>query len=293
MSATLPTGYDALPRGQKVELLWERITADPHPAQGMPTKPPSLWARRKIFTVGYNKGSFDHVSDELPEGRKKLVHAHGCCAKVELKVTSEHPYTGVLRSGGVGILRFSDATGGPAFTPSFAIKFPVDGGPSLNFFALPYEKRSPRNLDALAGVFANATPPAERFPATLVAKAFQKTAEALGGRRLYGVYLPLHPLAEQELSGAKVAEAVVPDRLEFRATPAAREAYEAAGGASASDWRVALAGISPGTVLFEVRAAPALEADAAPIGEVHLLSSFVASAYGDERLFFQHHVGPM
>lgn len=287
MSEGLPAGYGARPAAEKLALLWSRVMSDPYPDGALPTAVPGALSRLRLFTVGYTRGSFEHESDELPAGRSKLLHTYGTVACVTLEPAGEHPYTGVFATGGRALLRFSDGAGGPRFTPALALKFLVDGGPSLNYFALPYAPRRSRDRDPLSGVYANATISPRAFDAKLLASAFQRTANALGGKRLYATYLPLHHLAGRDLEGAIVAEPKVPDRLELRPTEAARAAA-----AAAPDFRMRLASLPPGVALFDLAISPDIDQPAVPFGTLRLDTRFVASRYGDERLFFQHDVGP-
>lgn len=287
MTDPVPERYASLGRFEKLDLLWSRIAADPYPASALPTKAPGAWARRKLFSVDYDRTSFEHASDELPEGREKLVHRYGTVARVRFEVRSPHRFTGVVASGGEGLLRMSDATGGARFTPSLALKIPVDGRPSLNFFGLPAAARDPKDRDFLSAAFANSTPVPMAFDAKLLGRSFQKTADALGATRVYAVYLPLHHLAGAELDGRSVASPVVPDRIELHPTDEARAKFD-----PTIDWRLAFAALPAGLRLFELRVAGAIDEPAAPFGELVLETSFVASRYGDERLFFQHDVGP-
>jgi hypothetical protein len=202
-------------------------------------------------------------------------------------VLRDSPYTGVAGSGGAGLMRASDAVGGGTFAPSLAIKFLVDGRPSLNYLALPSAYRDPGDSDFFTSIYSNSAPPPKKIDNKLIVGAFERTAKALGGTRVYGIYLPLHHLAQRELDGRAVADAKVPDRIELHPTAAARAAAS-----SGKDWRVVLAGLPTGLTLFEVRASPKIDVEATLVGELRLESSFVASRYGDERLFFQHDLGP-
>lgn len=285
MTDALPEGYSALSRFEKLDLLWARIIADPYDA--LPAKAPGAWARRKLFSVDYDKASFVHASDELPEGREKLLHRHGTCARVRVEVTEPRGFTGIFESGGEGIARLSDATGGARFTPSLALKFPIDGRPSLNFFGLPASVRDPKDRDFLSAPFANSTPVAMSFDAKLLGRAFEKTAEALKATRVHPVYLPLHHLAGARLDGSAVAQPVVPDRVELQPAEEARAAFD-----RTADFRAALAALPAGMRLFDLRIAGTIDAPAEPFGALVLEAPFVASRYGDERLFFQHDVGP-
>jgi hypothetical protein len=285
MPESLPAGFGAKSAAEKLQLLWASVTKDPYRDDGLPVAPPSTLSRLRLFTTGYNRTSFEHESDEYPEGREKLLHTYGTCACVTLERTADVPYTGLFATGAKALLRFSDGGGGPRFVPSFAMKFPIDGAPSLNFFALPYELRKSR--DPLVGVFANASLEPQKFDAKLLASAFQRTAKALRGSRLYATYLPLHHMAGKTPDGKTIAAPNVPDRLELRPTDAARAAA-----AEARDFRVRLASIPEGTVLFDVSVSHDIKAPAVPYGVVRLDTRFVASRWGDERLFFQHDVGP-
>jgi hypothetical protein len=287
MSDGLPQGFAARSAADKLELLWARVKRDPYDTAALPTQPPGTLSRLRLLSVSHDRASFEHESDEMPAGRVKLVHTYGTVACVTVEPGSALGYTGVFATGGRALLRFSDGGGGPLFTPSLALKFPVDGGPSLNFLALPHAPRRSSNRDPLAGVYANASVSPRAFGAKLVAGAFQRTANALGGKRLFATYLPLHHLAGRTLDGAEVAEPRVPDRLVLTPTDAAREAA-----AESPDFRVRLGSLPEGTGLFDLALAPTLDAPAAPWGTLRLDTRFVASRWGDERLFFQHDVGP-
>lgn len=283
----LPTSYVALSAAEKLALLWDRVRADVYPSDALPNDVPSDWARRRLFSVPYDRMSFEHCSDELPEGRVKLLHRHGAVAPVRFEVREDTPLTGLLGSGAEGLMRFSDASGGAIMTPSVALKFPLDGKASLNFFALPCAERDARSRDFFATPLSNAASPPQRMDEKLLAARFQKTAKTLRAPRLHARYLPLHELAESCVSGEVVGPPCVPDRLELHATAEAREAC-----ARAEDWRTGLATLERGARVYDVRFAMGLDAAAEPLGAIVLESTPVCSRYGDERLFFQHHTGP-
>lgn len=284
---SIPSDYQARTGTEKLGLLWSSVKSDPYSPSALPTRVPGPWGRRKLFSVAFNRGSFELPGDELPPDRPKLVHTWGTCALVTLKVTAKHPYTGMFETGGPALLRFSDATGGKKFLPSIAMKFLVDGKPSLNYLALPSVPRRKGDRHPLSSTFSNAAPPASEFDGKLVQRSFQKTAEALGGTRLYGVYLPLHHLAKMRPDGRGVEAFAVPDRIEMKPTDEAIAACSGAG-----DFRLSLAKIPKGTKLFDVSISEKMGAPTEPYGEVWLDSEWVASRYGDERLFFAHDVGP-
>lgn len=283
----LPSDYESRSAREKNDLLWANLNADAYPDTKLPTRAPSPIARFKLFSVEFNKGSFV-AGDELPPDRPKLVHTYGTCARVSLHITEKHPYTGMLERGGDAIVRFSDAKGGGNFLPSMAFKFFVDGRSSTNVLVLPSEYRQKGDLRCFSSTYCNATPPAKELDTKLVQRTFQKTAKALGASRLYAVYLPLHDFASIRQDGSKPETPVVPDRIEFVPTDAAKKACS-----DAPDFRRALATVPAGTILFNVFAAEKIDKPLERVGEVRLDSAWVASAYGDERLFFQHDHGPI
>jgi len=280
------TDYEREPAETKLDYLWGRVVSDAYEEGVLPVNAPGGWKRRRLFSVGYNRISFEHVSDELPEGREKLLHRHGCVARVRLDIT--HPQaSGLLGTGGSGLMRLSDATGGGVLTPALALKLPVDGRPSQNFFALPMQHRDPKDPSFWSVPLSNAAPPPRKFDAKLLAGRFEATTQSLGATRAHAIYLPLHGLASIGADGVAIGQAVVPDRLELHASPEAQASHD-----PSLDWRVSAAQLTAGTCLYEVRLAATLEEAAVPVGAISLASELVASRYGDERLFFQHDVGP-
>lgn len=283
----LPEDYVGLSAAEKLDLLWERVSAAPYEPDALPAAVPGPLGRRHLFRAKYDAGSFTHVSDVLPPGREKLIHRWGTCARVRVEVDQPRSFTGFLETGGVGLIRFSDALGGPEFVPTLALKIPVDGKPSLNFFANPGERRSPKDRDFLSKMFSNGTPAPKGALATLLAGRFEAGAASLGATRVYANYLPLHHLAGAHVDGSEVGSPVVPDRLELRATAEAHAAY-----AEGVDFRLGLAALEPGTRVFEISVAERIDAEAVPLGHLTLDTRPVASSFGDDRLFFQHDVGP-
>lgn len=295
---SLPANYQSMSGEQKLQLLWQRISASPYRPGQLPVRVPGNLARRKLFSVGYNRKSFEHVGDEMPPGRTKLVHRFGTVALVDLIVEASdesggepndrsQSYTGVFATGGSAILRISDTVGTTGFIPTLAFKFPVDGRPSINLFANQAQRGPAWDYDVFARYYSNALPAPTRLDEKAVAWSFQRTANALRGARLYSGYLPLHQPAGARLDGTRVAEPVVPDRVEFHPTGDLSLTVP-----KTSDWRLALTTIEPGATLFETRIAPDIHSPATSFGRVVLKRAFVASAYGDDTLFFQHDIGP-
>lgn len=239
-------------------------------------------------------------SDELEPPKPKLFHSYGTTAKIVFTPASGTPYTGMFREQARGLARFSYA--GPVIgigiVPGLGLKFPVDGDrPSENAVVM-------RMLDPQSqhSVFENAFTnilPVPRFT-NLVMRAVKARFETVvvEGR---GLHQPVENLARVHPSGLPVDGAVrAPYRVIFVPTEAARRASN-----SALDFRDDLAqNIPSGTTIYEVlaleeaREAALLKTGpgdldqliphAERIGTVTTESEFIASKYGDYRLFFKH-----
>jgi len=133
--------YDSQGAKEKFDQLYEKITADSSPGQWPPTvgfPPASSLAYLFIESM---KPTVTEVTDEMPEGRYKLIHSVGGAASVQLSFL-ENPYTGLFQGSDYGLIRFASAKepkegagvgaleGG--FTPGMGIKMLRDGVPSAN-----------------------------------------------------------------------------------------------------------------------------------------------------------------
>jgi hypothetical protein len=133
-SASLPPGYQDESAEEKLNLLWDKVSASPYAWTNLPTKDPGFFELASLLRPRYDSVSFTQVSDEMPEGRKKLIHTYGSAAKIQLKIFPNSSYTGLFKTGGMGIARLSlakqDYTN---FIPGMAIKILIDGQRSQNF----------------------------------------------------------------------------------------------------------------------------------------------------------------
>jgi hypothetical protein len=87
------------------------------------------------------KPTVSEFTDEMPEGRYKLIHSVGGAASVKFDFLP-NPYTGLFKEANYGLIRFASAKepkegsgigaleGG--FTPGIGVKFLRDGVPSAN-----------------------------------------------------------------------------------------------------------------------------------------------------------------
>lgn len=275
--AELPKNYETLKATAKLQLLWqEGILATQY--KELPPISGSGWGGilTQFKALGRLDETFDQMSDEMPEGKKKLVHAYGSVGVVQFKALRKAPYTGIFE-GAHGLARLSLAAPPEkiGFTPGMALKFFVKGQPSVNVQVMETLNGQAEDQNFFAHAFTNTLPEPDGV--------ILNTVVAFLG--LFGD--PLHRSVEEwahyEDGGDKEDYPVAPDTLIFVPTADVQMSSK-----DKTDFRIKLARIPEDTVLYNVFASDPRGADPVLIGRLVLRSRFVASQYGDERLFFRH-----
>lgn len=247
------------------------------------------------------------VSDELDPPKLKLFHTYGSTAKVRFIPEPATPYTGLFRESACGLGRFSYA--GPVISigvvPAFSLKFLIDGPhPSENLVVMRMLDSQQARLpfthphhSVFQNPFTNIlpSPGLMNFAMHVVKERFETVVEK--GK---GLHQPVDNLAAVHINGSAEADPVAPYRLIFSPTDQVRHSSNAQ-----SDFRDDLAGnIAAGTVIYDVFALDQSDEEALiaqgvtevedllsrakRIGALATESEFIASAYGDYRLFFKH-----
>jgi hypothetical protein len=288
--AALPTNYDALTAGEKQSILWNQILDTPY--DHLPTSDPSLslW---HLFVSSFLQTSFTHTSDEMPVGRPKLIHTYGTVAQVELIMNvPASKYTGIFRSGGIGLARLSLAKQAGSFTPGMGLKILVDQQPSVNFQVMYSLDGQGDDRNMFENKFTNVVEAPKSFILKPLGIAFENAVQALSGnpkdKPASALVLPLYEAAEVNSNGTLVAQSEVvvePSVFVFTPTAELKNGYASKVG---EDFRVALGEIAEGTVLYTVSVKDKFSSAEEVIGRLVLRSQFVASEYGDSKLFFQH-----
>ena len=141
LRGSMDTLYESQTAKEKFDSLLAKITADNSPGQWPPTAgwPPA--SSLAYLFIESMKPTVTEFTDEMPEGRYKLIHSVGGAASVRLEL-QENPYTGLFQGSDYGLIRFASAKepkegagvgaldGG--FTPGMGIKMLRDGKPSAN-----------------------------------------------------------------------------------------------------------------------------------------------------------------
>jgi hypothetical protein len=260
---------------------------------------------------GLLRETLTREGDELERPKPKLFHTYGTAAKVLFTPTPGIHYTGLFGRQAAGLARFSFA--GPVLgvgvVPGLGLKFPIDGDhPSENAVVMrKLDRQQPlwryfstrSHNSVFQHPFTNILPMPRltNFVMRAVNKRFETVVEA--GK---GLHQSLDNLARVRVDGSLVParEVVAPHRIILNPTAQARAASD-----PTIDFRDDLAAHYPtGTHIYDVLAldepgehqqrrlgtasVEAMIAHATLIGVITTESEFVASKYGDYRLFFRH-----
>ncbi len=283
---SLPADYLSWTASEKQDFLWnQRILS---------TQYDQLPALQKIDVIGLFftvlNTKMDSLSDEAPPHWKKAIHAHASVAKILFVPTAETPFTGLFKGADYGLLRLS-LTGEPTdrgVAPGLAIKFLIDGKPSANFSALVSLDGQGNNYNFFANEFSNIVPVSKHLGPKLINLIFRRASR-------FPRKLDLQNLGAIRQDGQLEASPYYPVRI-FLVPNSIVQFAES----PPHDFRSDLATIPAGTFLFAVYGVDSGNPEDTSvdqledrqntqlIGYIATTSEFVASDYGDRRLFFRH-----
>lgn len=228
-------------------------------------------------TFRENLTSTFRISSDVREERTKSFHTFGVTGAVrfEAEVDPSSPYTGLFVTGAPALIRLSIAADKSMYTPGAALKFFVDGKPSVNMHAIP-------NLDALRTYdffeqdFTNKVPVPQTFGGMGLRMSLNPLVPGF-------THLPLTKLAETDSTGmASTGPVRAPEQLLLKGV----KHFDAE--AQQGDFRDALRTMfSPGDTLFEIFGRDGDEAERR-LGRIVLTQPLVASSFGDRHLHFHH-----
>ena len=235
------------------------------------------------------------VGDELETPKHKLFHTYGSTAKVSFTPQPGTPYSGLFAAKAVGLLRFSYA--GPVLgigiVPGLGLKLLLDGDrPSENAVMM-------RMLDGQSEHSVFEHPFTNRLPdpnaTNMIMRGVKERFETVVSSP-HGLDQPVDNFARVQVNGQPVTGAVrAPFRVILAPTRDARLKSN-----PQIDFRTDLArNIPSGTTIYDILALDEADDDrtaeiedlvpkATRIGSLTTESEFIASAYGDYRLFFKH-----
>jgi hypothetical protein len=289
----IPADYEAWPGKAKQDNLWVNGALRTQYAEGQLPAIPPVDVGGLISSVLWKK--VQERTDVAPAGYEKAMHPHGVMAKVKFTAVPGHPYTGLFQGADNGLLRLSVA-GDPAangFQPGLAWKAFVDGKPSQNVSALYTLSGQGSNYNFFANELSQFVLP--------------ETNDTLGTTLLFSLVslkptlLRVDDMAEVTQTGQAVTSVKAPTQIYFVPKPELRSLFSTA----AHDFRGDLATLTAGTKLYDVYAtsmeiktsiipsinrnyAQQRRSSAVKVGEMELTSPFIASAFGDNGVFFKH-----
>lgn len=278
-SADVPTNYQALSAAEKLDILWKENLI-PNEYKVVPEiQSLGLFDLVKLMSKSFLAKSFDHESDEMPEGRVKLLHPFGSVVQIEFVPTPKASSSGLLKSGAIGIARLSLA-GNPnlmGYTPGMGLKLLVDGKPSVNLHVMNSLSGQNNDQNFFALEFSNILPKPP-FYLSLLAQAFTRVKSP-------PTELNINGITQVNSSGEVVESENIKNvyQIVFRPNPELAIASD-----TQRDFREELAEIPSGSTLYSVFTRRHESSDLKKVGYLVTRSEFVASRYGDEKLFFQH-----
>ncbi|SMF57111.1 hypothetical protein [Pseudobacteriovorax antillogorgiicola] len=284
-STILPENYEALNGDEKLNRLWQDgIIASEYKA-GLPTLK-SVSPFKLAFHMLSKK--MERPMDEAEASYDKPIHKHGVVAKVAFVATQDSPYTGLFEGASQGLLRVS-VTGDPAsmtFAPGIALKFFRDGMVSQNVSALYKLSGQGENHNFFANELSNVIPLEFDIASIFSSLVFKRVAK-------YPTQISVDGFADYDEHGDQVFEPRQPRQLYF--SPVEEMRFDE----TAHDFRQDFMDIPSGTTLYRVYASEEKGLDTSEIdwerrkkalfiGTIETRSRFIASEYGDRRLFFKH-----
>ena len=269
---SLPANYELLNAIDKQEILIKQYIEASEYTRLPPLKPIDLPGL--FFTPLRMK--MDRQADVIPDPWTKAIHAHGSVATVSFISVNDHPYTGLFKGAKFGLIRLSlTADPGPrGVAPGFALKLFVDQHRSANVSALVSLTGQGKNYNIFANDYSNIVPFVLSPGPLLINSIFLRASR-------YPTKLSLSEIARIDQHGVEAKEPVYPSQVVFMPNP------DLGFSGLPHDFRADLAKLPPGTLLFYVYAGPSAD-ESQRIGELRTTSRFIASAFGDSQLFFQH-----
>ncbi len=276
--AQLPEHYVEMTAIEKQTLLWNQVTQS-HEENSLPEISGTGFSGvlEKLKGLFNLSPTFDHNSDELPEGRIKILHANGSVGKIAFIPGANHPFTGIYKTGAIGLARFSLAApaSNDSYIPGMAIKFFISQNSSLNLHVMNRLEGQKANWNYFAKDFSNKIAHPTSWTLLAIEKIFEWTRDPANN-------LPLWHLAAWTSEGKSNELPVYPERIFF--TPAT-EVQELIPANSREDFRTSLLQVPLGPI-YEVYGM--YQDQQYHIGTLMLESRILASDYGDKNLFFQH-----
>ncbi len=235
---------------------------------------------------------FTNSTDELDAGRRKLLHPYGSLVEIELvrgavDESCHTDFTGIwsqAKTTGLARLGWGQDPKAIGYVPGIAMKFFVVGRESVNLHLIHSLDGDPDKPNFFSQSLTNVLP----LPTSGVVKVLVKYFKLFADEPLH---LRLDHLAAVYSDGATLfaEEAIAPYQIVLEPSDEARQLYQQALDTDAHvDFRAAFTPIPAGTKLYDVYVTASADGCRERLGTLRTKTRFVASQWGDERLYFQH-----
>lgn len=279
----LPSSYEQKTAEAKLQILFHNVERT-----RFEKLPPLESVNAFQFVFGPLGAKLDGVGDEAPVGYKKSIHRRAMVAKVSFEAY-QNPFTGLFQGVPFGLIRLSVTSDpkGTNMAPGLALKLLVDGQPSANVSALYKLSGQGSDHNFFAHELSNVIPKEYDMKSIFSSAVFRLVSP-------HPTKISVEPFAELDAKGQKVESPKAPVQLYFVPNPSLSPSSEP------HDFREDLAKIPEGTWLYDVFASTETGDDerqidnerrerAVKIGRIVTRSAFLASDFGDRRLFFRHY----
>ncbi len=276
-----PREYQNWDADQKRDWIWQQVLNTRFCSNDLPT-----FESINLLTLamGSMVTKMEHQSDFIPRRWAKPIHRRSVLAKVRYQPLVDHPFDGVFQEGSIGVLRASltYAPESRGVAPGLALKIFRDQQVSLDASFLTSLDSQGQNYNFFAKTFSNIVPLSGSWGARVVSWIFRRGSEKTN-------FISVEHFAETKAPLQVFLKA--PSNINFASSPA-------------RDIRLDFMGLKKDTVILEVYARldekfeefeemtplkmRMFEQRTIKIGEIVLESSFVASSFSDDQLFFRH-----
>jgi len=317
-NAILPDNYQSMSAQAKSDILWAQIAKDPYvdlrnidlsnidllkrsgsgsqksdprydeglrcQAQLNHTDVGAVTRTASIINPWFVNQAFNHISDEMLTGRKKVVHTHGSTAQIKWVPSDQKTFTGLFQTGGIGVARLSEAFPGGPF--GLAIKILINGNPSVNFHVMN-SLDAPSNRNCFSQSIFNIIS-SDRCPVQLAMRTgVVFPISQVNHPPVASNILPLQEAAHIRNNGSTEQNWVAPYRLELIPESDVKNIIP---DETKEDFRVNLmrSKFKKGLKLYTVMAYSEGEDTGISVGHIELNSRWIASPYQDDVLYFQH-----
>lgn len=290
--ASVPEKYESLSACEKQDVLWERVEGSVHKQLPEYQKLGLMQVMAMAHQELSLKGSM--FSDFAPDGWKKYLHRRGAVAKVKIVPVKER-FGGIFEGADCAILRLSltyTPGGSKPVAPGLALKVLRDNMYSANISALVSLDGQGDDYDFFRHPMSNIVPTGEEMGQKLVHAIFKKVSP-------YPEELSVQDMATMDSAGKKSPQSFFPRQLFFVPSDSVKSSSKK------HDVREDFVAIQEGTVVYHIYALSDKHAnfkysnytpdmakkflkDSEHVADVVTTSSFVASAFGDDGMFFRH-----